>query len=444
MIWFTPTHSRVFIVISLYIDYIRWTITQLGPCYIKLAQWIATRRDMVPAFVCQRLGVLHDRGMPHGASATDAALTDALGENWREQCTLEKVVGCGSAAQVYQGTLQGRTVALKVLHPGLAEAVTKDLSLVETVANWLHPWVPMMNLPRVVDNFGSILHRQTDLRVEAENLRQFRENFGTGGLIVFPEPVFASEHVLVEEYIDDAQPISDYLDLNLGNSDDQGIRKKLASPLLRAFLKMVFIDNFVHWYELRNTQLCFFSLLSQLAFSDLHPGNILVQAEVTPEQKGWFATRGSSIRHKIVFLDAGIATSLSKDDQRNLIDLFRAVLLDDGDQAGRLMVERAKYERCSSIEGGVDAFATGISELVSEFHDRRREGLTLGAVRIGSLLSRVLDLCRRYGVEIDPAMASIVVSTLVLEGLGRSLEPHLNLIDFAVPFVLGRGQVIAS
>lgn len=147
---------------------------------------------------------------------------------------------------------------------------------------------------------------------------------------------------------------------------------------------------------------------------------------------------------KIVFLDAGIATSLSKDDQRNLLDLFRAVLLDDGDQAGRLMVERAKNERCSSMEGGVDAFARGISELVSEFHDRRREGLTLGAVRIGSLLSRVLDLCRRYGVEIDPAMASIVVSTLVLEGLGRSLEPNLNLIDFAVPFVLGRGQVIAS
>ena len=105
------------------------------------------------------------------------------------------------------------------------------------------------------------------------------------------------------------------------------------------------------------------------------------------------------------------------------------------------MVERAKYERCSQVPGGTHAFATGVGEIVAEFHNNRKAGLTLGAVRIGSLLSRVLDLCRLHGVEIDPSMASIVVSTLVLEGLGRSLDPNLNLIDFAMPFVLGRGRV---
>ena len=78
---------------------------------------------------------------------------------------------------------------------------------------------------------------------------------------------------------------------------------------------------------------------------------------------------------------------------------------------------------------------------MSEFHDRRKNGLTLGAVGIGSLLGSVLDLCRIHGVEIDPAMANIVVSTIVLEGLGRSLHPDLNLLEFAMPFVLGRGKV---
>ena len=146
-------------------------------------------------------------------------------------------------------------------------------------------------------------------------------------------------------------------------------------------------------------------------------------------------------KRTIVFLDAGIATTLSPSDQRNLIDLFRAVILNQGGTAGRLMVERAKYERCSQTPGGVQAFSKGIGDLVAEFHDNRKAGLTLGAVRIGSLLSRVLGLCRIHGVEIDPAMASIVVSTLVLEGLGRSLEPSLNLMDFAMPFVLGRGKV---
>ena len=151
--------------------------------------------------------------------------------------------------------------------------------------------------------------------------------------------------------------------------------------------------------------------------------------------------RQETIKRSIVFLDAGIAISLSQNDQKNLVDLFRAVIFNDGNRAGRLMVERAKHERCSQVEGCVDAFAEGIASIVSEFHDRRKEGLTLGAVRIGVLLSRVLDLCRIHGVEIDPSMASVVISTLVLEGLGRSLSPDLDLLNFAKPFVLGRGNV---
>jgi aarF domain-containing kinase len=219
---------------------------------------------------------------------------------------------------------------------------------------------------------------------------------------------------------------------------------------------MVFIDNFIH--------------------SDLHPGNVLIQTSIvaadetsgtSDEQphglRSWLGRRSfldqfvnsssttaaeaepghasPQVRRSIVFLDAGIATSLSPEEQKNLHDLFRAVILNDGARAGRIMVERAKHERCSSVPGGIDAFSSGIKDLVAEFHDCRKQGLTLGAVRIGSLLARVLDLCRVHGVEIDPSMASVVISTLVLEGLGRSLAPSLNLIDFAVPFILGRGRV---
>lgn len=173
---------------------------------------------------------------------------------------------------------------------------------------------------------------------------------------------------------------------------------------------------------------------------------MLVKTTTKKQETSWFwgSSNGDekeATHHSIVFLDAGITNSLSPNDQRNLKDLFRAVIFNEGEKAGRLMVERAKYERCSQIPGGVDAFAKGVGEIVSEFHDRRKEGLTLGAVRIGGLLGRVLDLCRIHGVEIDPAMASVVISTLVLEGLGRSLSPELNLIDFARPFLMGGGTV---
>ena len=147
------------------------------------------------------------------------------------------------------------------------------------------------------------------------------------------------------------------------------------------------------------------------------------------------------IKRSIVFLDAGIVVSLSPNDKKNLFDLFRAVVFNDGNQAGRLMVERAKYERCSQNQTSLKHFSEGIEGIVSEFHNHRKEGLTLGAVRIGGLLSRVLDLCRIHGVEIDPAMASVVISTLVLEGLGRSLSPDLDLLTFARPFLMLRSGV---
>jgi aarF domain-containing kinase len=290
--------------------------------------------------------------------------------------------------------------------------------------------IKMLSLPRATENFAQILRRQVDMTIEGSNLKQFRDNFDSQHKCSFPQPIMFSKCCLVEEYID-AKPISHFLfDESV---EGREIRKKIAGPLLRAFLKMVFVDNFVH--------------------CDLHPGNVLVHENTTtrtpiPTSNSPFSfllaqNEDKTLNHQetnysVVFLDAGIATSLNKRDQTNLKDLFRAILLNDGALAGRLMVERARYENCSSKEGGVEAFSQGIADIVTEFHTRRKEGLTLGVVRIGSLLGQVLDLCRIHGVEIDPAMANIVISTFVLEGLGRSLEPNLNLFDCALPFVMGK------
>eukprot|EP00980_Cylindrotheca_fusiformis_P003612 scaffold812_cov124-Cylindrotheca_fusiformis.AAC.4 len=418
----------------------------IGPVAVKFAQWMATRRDVFPPTLCDRLGVLHDRGYPHSWSHTTKILEEAFGDYETKGLHIDQddVIGCGSAAQVYRGTLttknengeQRREVAVKVLHPNFQQQVNRDLKLIEIVAEALHSlpsdMIRMMNLPRATDTFGSTLCLQADLTNEANNLSAFRSNFydknrlkQEESSICFPQPVegWSSSKVIVEDYVQDAIPIAVFL----RDSSPEGleIRHELAGPLLRAFLKMI--------------------------HGDLHPGNVLVKTTTTKEDKwsSWWwwwrpsesATMVETTKRSIVFLDAGIANSLSPNDQRNLRDLFRAVIFNNGEKAGRLMVERAKYERCSQVPGGVDAFAKGVQEIVSEFHDRRREGLTLGAVRIGGLLARVLDLCRVHGVEIDPAMSSVVISTLVLEGLGRSLSPELNLLDFARPFVLGRGTV---
>ena len=431
-------------------SYALFTLQALGPAFVKLAQWAGTRRDLLPHAVCDRLSELNDRARIHSWSHTHRILAESFGDDYRTRGidldASSEVIGSGSVAQVYRATLveqgrPGRAVAVKVLHPNIAGRVERDLALMTRVASLLDSIplaaIRMLSLPRAADNFASVLRSQVDLRMEGNNLLRFRDNFTynrrgrslldwllgkeDGGsstdppssAVHFPSPIqdWTSRDVLVETYVGDARPISDFLH----DESERGmeIRKQLAAPLLRSFLKMVFIDNFTH--------------------CDLHAGNVLVQ-----QKKDGTAGR---YQYTICFLDAGLTVSLPPNDVRNLIDLFRAVILNDGEEAGRLMVERARYETCSKVEGGVEAFSTGVGEIVSEFHDRRKNGLTLGAVGIGSLLGSVLDLCRIHGVEIDPAMANIVVSTIVLEGLGRSLHPDLNLLEFAMPFVLGRGKV---
>ena len=432
----------------------RYTVSAmqaLGPVAVKMCQWVATRRDIFPPHVCDRLSVLHDRGYPHAWSYSHKTLTESFGDYEAKGLKIEKVVGCGSAAQVYKGTLttkdeQGkehhREVAVKILHPRFQERINRDFGFIHAAADLLHtlPFdaIRMLNLPRATQNFGKILRLQADLTIEAENLEKFRENFyhhnrseEERSFIVFPEPLlkegWVTSKVLVEDFVGNATPISDYLKDE--SEDGLRTRRELAIPLLRAFLKMTFVDNLIH--------------------ADVHPGNVLVKTIYEPVPQpfsSWFSPKlpaqsdSKRLKHSIVFLDAGIANSLGPVEKVNLMDLFRAVIFNDGYRAGQLMVERAKYERCSKTENGTHLFASGIDDIVKEFHERRKEGLTLGAVRVGQLLSRVLDLCRIHGVEVDPDMASVIISTLVLEGLGRSLEPNINLLDFAKPFVLGVGD----
>lgn len=239
----------------------------IGPVAVKFAQWIATRRDVFPPVLCDRLGVLHDRGYPHSWSHANQTLKEAFGDYEAKGLHVDEgdIIGCGSAAQVYRGTLTteaedgkpiSRAVAVKVLHPNFQQQVDRDLTLIEIIADALHSLptdvMKMMNLPRATETFGSTLRLQANLTNEANNLKQFRSNFydkskrsPDESSIVFPQPIeeWSSRKVIVEDYIQEAIPISDFL----RDSSPEGIvvRKELAGPLLRAFLKMVFLDNFV-------------------------------------------------------------------------------------------------------------------------------------------------------------------------------------------------------
>jgi len=242
----------------------------MGPVAVKLSQWAATRRDIFPPHVCDRLSVLQDHGYSHSWDHTHRVLTEAFGDYQEKGLVVNEVIGCGSAAQVYKGTLTEkdqsnkgrqqattRTVAIKVLHPKFAWSVERDFALMQTVAEFLHElpndYLKMVNLPRATENFGRVLRLQADLTNEASNLEQFRTNFyknrpeqEKNSSVLFPQPIpgWSRPCVLVEDCVQDAIPIAKYL--HDSTPDGVILRRELAGPLLRAFLKMVFVSGMFH------------------------------------------------------------------------------------------------------------------------------------------------------------------------------------------------------
>lgn len=183
--------------------------------------------------------------------------------------------------------------------------------------------------------------------------------------------------------------------------EDVKQRHKLALLGLNAILKMVFEDNFIH--------------------ADLHPGNIIVRSK-SNEVDG-------CVEKQLCLIDAGIVAELSADDRRNFIDLFRAVVLNDGVTVGQLMIERSRHGTCIDREGFMNSMKTVVSEV-------NASGLSLGRMGISSLLQRVLALCYVHQVKLESRYASVIIAIGILEGLGRRLDPDIDILQIAMPYIL--------
>ena len=249
-------------------NYTLYTVQSLGPAFVKICQWAAQRRDLFPQNVCDRLSQLHDGTFLHSWKYTHETLTksvESFGINYHVDLGASElafdqggglkinpndVIGSGSVAQVYKGTLTHngvcKQVAIKVLHPNIHERVDRDLSLMRRVAQLIHSLpsetIRMMNLPKVCHNFAQVMTFQIDLRNEAKNLHIFRDNFAVGRSengkipkVSFPRPILSDADCLIEDY-EEALPMASYLKDN--STQGVELRKKLAGPLLRSFLKV--------------------------------------------------------------------------------------------------------------------------------------------------------------------------------------------------------------
>ncbi|MDY0743838.1 ubiquinone biosynthesis regulatory protein kinase UbiB [Paucibacter sp. R3-3] len=375
---------------------LRMALEHLGPIFVKFGQVLSTRRDLLPADIVAELSRLQDRVPPFPAEVSRALVEKAFGSRVEDLFASFDVepVASASIAQVHFATLKdGREVAVKVLRPGMLDIIDDDLALLRVFARWIERLSAdgrRLKPREVVAEFDTYLHDELDLVREAANAAQLRRNMDGLGLVLVPEMIWSlcSSEVIVMERMKGV-PISQLERLQSAGIDIP----KLARDGVTIFFTQVFRDGFFH--------------------ADMHPGNIQVSIEP--------ATFG-----RYVALDFGIMGTLTEVDKDYLAQNFIAFFQRDYKRVAELHIESGWVPP----QTRVDELESAVRTVCEPHFDRPLKDISLGQV-----LMRLFQTSRRFNVEIQPQLVLLQKTLLNVEGLGRQLDPELDLWATAKPFL---------
>ena len=375
---------------------LREALERLGPIFVKFGQVLSTRRDLLPPDIADELSRLQDRVPPFASSVAVGIIEKSFNKPLTEVfASFEQVpTASASIAQVHFATLHdGREVAVKVLRPDMLPAIEKDLTLMKTMAGWVENASAdgkRLKPREVVAEFNKYLHDELDLLREASNAAQLRRNMAGLNLVLIPEMYwdYCRPDVMVMQRMTGV-PISHTQRLR-----DAGVdMHKLARDGVTVFFTQVFRDGFFH--------------------ADMHPGNI--QVSLAPETFG-----------RLISLDFGIVGTLTEIDKEYLAQNFIAFFRRDYKRVADLHIESGwvpAQTRSDELEAAVRACC-------EPYFDRPLKEISLGLV-----LMRLFQTSRRFQVEIQPQLVLLQKTLLNIEGLGRDLDPDLDLWATAKPFL---------
>jgi ubiquinone biosynthesis protein len=375
---------------------LRMALEELGPIFVKFGQVLSTRRDLMPTDMADELARLQDRVPPFDSDLAIAQITKSLGAHPEQLfASFERTpVASASIAQVHFAVLKnGKEVAVKVLRPGMKKSIDEDVALMHIAAGWIgRIWAESKRLkPReVVAEFDKYLHDELDLMREAANASQLRRNFANSTLLMVPEMYwdFCSSSVIVMERMHGI-PVSQIDRLAAEGVD----LKKLSSDGVEIFFTQVFRDGFFH--------------------ADMHPGNILVS--IAP------ATFG-----RYIALDFGIVGTLNDFDKDYLSQNFLAFFQRDYKRVAEAHIESG----WAPPETRVDELESAVRACCEPIFDR-----PLKDISFGQILLRLFQTSRRFNVEVQPQLVLLQKTLLNIEGLGRQLDPNLDLWKTAKPYL---------
>jgi ubiquinone biosynthesis protein len=371
---------------------LRQALEALGPIFVKFGQMLSTRRDLLPPDLADELAKLQDRVPPFPSAQAIAKLEAFYGQ------PLDKVfrrfdvqpVASASVAQVHFAQLPGgEEVAVKVLRPGIEHIIANDIALMETAAGVLERlWSEGRRLKarEVVAEFSKHLGDELDLMREAANCSQLRRNFRDSPLLAVPEVYwdYCGPSAMVMQRMH-GLPVSQVDALRAQGVD----MAALSRAGVEIFFTQVFRDGFFH--------------------ADMHPGNIFVAPD-----------------GQYIALDFGIMGTLTDVDKNYLAQNFLAFFQRDYKRVAQAHVDAGWVPRGTRV----DEFEASIRAVCEPIFDK-----PLKEIEFGRTLLRLFQVSRRFNVEIQPQLVMLQKTLLNIEGLGRQLDPDLDLWKTAKPFL---------
>ena len=373
---------------------LKQALEEMGPLAIKLGQLLSTRRDLIPPEVLSQLVLLQDRVKPYDTQLAKQRIQESLKADVGTLFARfdEQPLAAASIAQVHTAALHdGREVVIKVTRPDIHNQILRDFEILAWLGNWLENRLEAaraLHLSEIIQDYRQIILNELDLSLEADNTRRMRHYFTGSSMMYVPEVYMDSKDVMVAERITGV-PISDIATFDRLGMD----RADLAEKGLTIFFTQVFRDNFFR--------------------ADMHPGNVFVET-INPSNPRFIA------------LDCAIMGELSKHDQMTVARMLLAVMNSNFMQLIQI-VHQAGW-----IPPGTDqdALAREMRRTVGPMVSKPMDQLDFAGILI-----QVMDIARRFHLEIPPQLMLLLKTLVHVEGLGTDLYPQLDIWKLAKPIL---------